>query len=213
MAGVKFAKAFGAVLVLFAGAYGPAFLTVALLRLPLIEAIPAIIVISLAAAIFLIHRLSHRIGGFAEFGFRFCRYSYIAAAIVLGAPIGWALTILVSRLSSGPPTPEMSFHPWMMALYFVIGAAIQEEVIFRGLLQTTLARQVPGTISLFGVSFSSAAIVIALLFGLIHMKVNPVTAAAAFMLGLLSGELRDRSGSLLPGILVHAIFNAFSAIR
>jgi len=50
------------------------------------------------------------------------------------------------------------------------------------------------------------------LFGLIHLEVNPITAAAAFVLGLLSGELRHRSGSLLPAILVHAVFNAFAAI-
>ena len=48
--------------------------------------------------------------------------------------------------------------------------------------------------------------------GLIHLKINPITAAAAFVLGLFSGELRHRSGSLLPAILVHAVFNAFAAI-
>jgi membrane protease YdiL (CAAX protease family) len=42
--------------------------------------------------------------------------------------------------------------------YFVVGAAIQEEVIFRGLLQTTLARQFPATLSFFGTSLSYAAI-------------------------------------------------------
>ena len=209
---VKFAKALGTVLLLFVGTYGPAFLIVALLKLPLFEAIPVIIVITLAVALLLIYVLSRRTGGFAEFGFRFCRYRYIAAAIVIGAPIGWTLTILVSRLSSGPPMPEMSFRPWMTILYFVVGAAIQEEVIFRGLLQTTLARQFPATFSFSRTSLSYAAIIIALLFGLIHLEVNPITGAAAFILGLLSGELRRRSGSLLPSILVHAVFNAFSAI-
>jgi CAAX prenyl protease-like protein len=84
----------------------------------------------------------------------------------------------------------------MTFLYFVVGAAIQEEMIFRGLLQTTLARRFPATLSFFGTSLSYAAIVVALLFGLIHLEVNPITAAAAFVLGLLSGELRLRSGSL-----------------
>lgn len=136
----------------------------------------------------------------------------IAASIVFGVPIGWALTILVNHLSSGPPPPEMSLRPWMMILYFVVGAATQEEVIFRGLLQTTLARQISGALSFFGTSLSYATIIVALLFGLLHMAVNPVTAVAAFVLGLLSGELRHRSGSLLPAMLVHAVFNAFAAI-
>ncbi len=208
---VKFAKAVGALLLLFAGAYGPAFLTVGLLRLRPVQAVPIIIVISLTAAIFLIYVVSKRAGGFAQFGFQFCHYRYIAAAIVLGMPIGWAVTILVSHLSSGPPPPEMSFRPWMMLLYFVVGAATQEEVIFRGLLQTTVARQFPAKLSFFGTSLSYSAIIVALLFGLIHMEVNPITAAAAFVLGLLTGELRHRSGSLLPAILVHVVFNAFAA--
>jgi len=42
-------------------------------------------------------------------------------------------------------------------------------------------------------------------------EVNPITAGA-FVLGLFSGELRHRSASLLPAILVHAVFNAFAAI-
>lgn len=212
MTKVRFAKAIGIVLLLFVGTYGPALLTVALLKLPLFEAVPVIIVMTLVLAICLIYALSRRTGGFAEFGFQFCGYRYIAAAIVFGAPIGWMLTILVKHLSSGPPMPEMSLRPWMMILYFVIGAAIQEEVIFRGLLQTTLARQFPTTFSFFGTPVSYSAIMIALLFGLIHLEVNAITAAAAFVLGLLSGELRRRSGSLVPSILVHAAFNAFSAI-
>ena len=212
MTKLRFAKALGTLLLLFAVAYGPAFLTVTLLKLRHFEAVPVIIVMSLAVAVLLIEVVSERGGGFAQFGFRFCHYRYIAAAIVWGVPIAWALTILVNRLSSGPPPPEVSFRPWMTVLYFVVGAPIQEEIIFRVLLQTTLARQFPATLSFFGASFSYAAIIVALLFGLIHLEVNPITAAAAFVLGLSSGELRHRSGSLLPAILVHAVSNAFAAI-
>jgi membrane protease YdiL (CAAX protease family) len=208
---VRFAKALATLLLLFAAVYGPTFLTVALLKLRPFEAVPVIIMISLAVAILLIKVLLTRAGGFAQFGFRFCHYRYIAAAIVFGVPIAWALAILVNHLSSGPP-PELSFRPWMTFVYFVVGAAIQEEIIFRGLLQTTLARQFPATLSFSGSSLSYAAIIVALLFGLIHLEVNPITAAAAFVLGLFSGELRRRSGSLLPAMLVHAVFNAFAAI-
>ena len=212
MTKVRFAKALGTLLLLFAAAYGPAFLIVTLLKLRSFEAVPVIIVISLAMAILLIGVVPGRAGGFAQSGFRFCHYRYIAAAIVFGVPIAWALTILVNHLSSDPPPSEVLLDPWMTFLYFVVGAAIQEEIIFRGLLQTTLARQYPATLSFFGTSLSYAAIIVALLFGLIHLKINPITAAAAFVLGLFSGELRHRSGSLLPAILVHAVFNAFAAI-
>jgi len=128
--------------------------------------VPVIIVISLGVAILLIYVVSGKAGRLRQFGFRFCHYRYIAAAIVFGAPIGWGFTILVNHRSSGPPQPEMSVRPWMIFLYFVVGATIQEEAIFRGLLQTTLARQIPATLSFFGTSLSYAAIIVALLFGL-----------------------------------------------
>ncbi len=54
MTKVRLAKALGTLLLLFAAAYGPAFLTVVLLKLRPFEAVPVIIVISLAAAILLI---------------------------------------------------------------------------------------------------------------------------------------------------------------
>lgn len=205
-------KAIGTLLLLFVCVYGPAFAVIGHFKPAMSVAVPLVILMSLAVAVALIFALSRRSNGIAEFGFRFCRVRYVVAAVGLGVPFGWALCLIVDRFSSGAPMPEMSLPFWMQIGYFVVGAAIQEEVIFRGLLQSTFARQFPASLSIFGASASYAVVAVALLFGLIHLEVNPVTAAAAFLLGLLSGELRRRSGSLLPAILVHAIFNALSAL-
>ncbi len=94
----------------------------------------------------------------------------------------------------------------------MLGAAIQEEIIFRGLLQTDLARRFAERLPLLGHSLSWPAIIVAFVFGLLHLVVNPITAVAAFVLGLLAGELRDRSGSLVPAIVVHSLFNLFAFI-
>ena len=85
MTKLRFAKALGTLLLLFVAAYGPAFLTVALLKLRPFVAVPVIIMISLAVTILLIEVLSWRAGGFAQFGFRFCHFRYIATAIVFAA--------------------------------------------------------------------------------------------------------------------------------
>ena len=69
MTKVGFAKALGTLLLLFAAAYGPAFLTVALLKLRPFEAVPVIIVISLAMAILLIEVVSGRAGASRNLGF------------------------------------------------------------------------------------------------------------------------------------------------
>ena len=77
----------GTLLLLFAGAYFPAFLTVALLKPRPFEAVPVIIVMSLAVTSLLIYGVSRRAGGIKQFGFRPCPPRYIAAAIVFGVPI------------------------------------------------------------------------------------------------------------------------------
>ncbi|MEO6871383.1 MAG: JDVT-CTERM system glutamic-type intramembrane protease [Chthoniobacterales bacterium] len=100
----------------------------------------------------------------------------------------------------------------MIILYFIIGSPIQEEVVFRGLLQTTLEQRLGASFSFLGISVAVATLIIAILFGLIHLAIGVATAIAAFVLGLLAGELRRRSSSLLPAIVLHVIFNACSAI-
>jgi membrane protease YdiL (CAAX protease family) len=207
---LKVARVLAIVLVLFIATYAPAFVVVALAKLPFEQTVPFIIGVSLTMAILLM-RLGSGYTTWAEFGLRACRVRYIVAATVIGAPVGW-LAELVNRLTSASSVPEPPLPMWMKLLYFVVGAAIQEEVIFRGLLQTNFARRLPDTFSIAGASFSYAAIIIAVLFGLIHLRVNPITAASAFVLGVIAGEFRSRSGSILPAILVHAIFNGFAAI-
>jgi hypothetical protein len=95
----------------------------------------------------------------------------------------------------------------LVALYFVVGAPIQEEVIFRGLLQTTLAINAASPTAPSPKYGVAASFLVALLFGCIHLVVGRYTAAAAFLLGAIAGELRRRSGSLIPAVICHAFFN------
>jgi len=66
---VRFAMALGTLLLLFAATYGPAFLIVALLKVRPFEAVPAIIVISLAVAILLIKACQGGPGASRNLGF------------------------------------------------------------------------------------------------------------------------------------------------
>ena len=50
-------------------------------------------------------------------------------------------------------------------------------------------------------------LIVAVLFGASHLVVGPVTAVAALLLGIAAGELRLSSASLLPAVIVHALFN------
>jgi hypothetical protein len=52
----------------------------------------------------------------------------------------------------------------MISLYFIIGTPIQEEIIFRGLLQTTLEQRLRVSFPPLGTSISSAVLIVAVLF-------------------------------------------------
>jgi membrane protease YdiL (CAAX protease family) len=205
-------KALGLVILLFLGVYVPTFLIIGLIKPRPQMTIPLIIGLSLAIALAFIYSLSSRTRGFSHFGFEGSGYRYIWIAIALGVPVGFVLTFVASRYNSTNPFGDVSLQPWMIFLYFVIGTPIQEEVIFRGLLQTTLEQRLRVSFPALGTSISSAVLIVAVLFGLIHLAIGVATAVAALALGLLAGELRRRSSSLLPAIVLHAIFNAFSAI-
>ena len=63
------------------------------------------------------------------------------------------------------------------------------------------------TISVFKISVSVAVVFAAAVFGVVHLGSGLAVFAGAIVLGLVAGELRRRSGSLLPAVIVHAIFN------
>jgi membrane protease YdiL (CAAX protease family) len=89
-------------------------------------------------------------------------------------------------------------------VYFALAAPIQEEVIFRGLIQTGIPLVFVRSEERLS---RSSLIIAALLFAAVHLTIGPITAACAAALGILAGELRRRSSSLLPAVFAHALFN------
>lgn len=85
------------------------------------------------------------------------------------------------------------------ALAVVAGAPLAEELMFRGVIQSRLERAMPVWI---------AIVLQAVLFGFIHG--TPVQIGYAFLMGLLFGYIRYRTGSILPTIAAHAAFNAMN---
>lgn len=75
------------------------------------------------------------------------------------------------------------------ALAVVAGAPLAEELVFRGVIQSRLERAMPVWI---------AIVLQAVLFGFIHG--TPVQIGYAFLMGLLFGYIRYRTGSILPTI-------------
>jgi len=196
-------------LLLFVLVYAPAFALVAWLHLSVEFTIPLIIAVSASIAAICMGVLAKRSKGKGEFALARSPLPYIIAAIAAGVVIGVLFAYIAALYPARSPLDLSKLQPWMIFVYFVIAAPIQEELIFRGLLQSLLARGVSSQTFLaahFPV-FSTAV-----LFGLIHVDSGIVVATEAVLLGLMAGELRRMSGSLIPAILFHALLNAASAL-
>jgi len=197
-------RALAITLGLFVAVYAPAFAAVSLIRPAAQVAVPLIISISLAIAFVLIFTLARRTGSVSEFGLSMPKFRYVGLAVLLGLPLAFAEGWLGHFFPSKSPIDTSGFPLWMLWLYFGVGAAVQEEVIFRGLLQSFLEQRWETS---FSASLSPAVLFTATLFGIIHLGSGIIVVTGAIVLGLVGGELRRRSGSLLPAVIVHALFN------
>jgi membrane protease YdiL (CAAX protease family) len=128
-------RALATTLGLFVAVYAPAFAAVSLIRPAAQVAVPVIISISLAIAFVLIFMLARRTGSVSEFGLSIPKFRYVGLAVLLGLPLAFAAGWLGHFFPSKSPIDTSGFPLWMLWLYFGLGAAVQEEVIFRGLLQ------------------------------------------------------------------------------
>ncbi|HET6423093.1 MAG TPA: CPBP family intramembrane glutamic endopeptidase, partial [Planctomycetaceae bacterium] len=138
----------------------------------------------------------------------------LAAAVLAGVslwPLAYELEVALiapNRLQTivdlvKPLKEELDRTPFAIKLFaLAICPAICEELFFRGfLLQAFSARLRP----------TAAIVLTAALFGLFHVLVRDALLLERFpptaVLGLVLGWLAYRSGSLWPGMLLHAIHN------
>lgn len=157
-----------------------------------------------AAAILLWFRLRHKPLGKAA-GLRRCSGWTAAfsafAALGLFVAINLALTLLPAVwLSDYNDHMELLLSTGLIpALSIAVAGPLAEKLMFRGVIQTRLEQAMP---------VWAAVVLQAVLFGVVHG--TPVQMAYAFLLGLVFGFLRSRTGSILPGFAAHAAFNAMN---
>jgi membrane protease YdiL (CAAX protease family) len=205
--------AIGLVVVLFLTVYVPVFVLISELHISQAAIVPTIIVGTSLIAL-------SSIGWFgwwrkltlADFGIRVPVVRYFVRATLISVPLSTLAALGAARIHERDPLQGIVLAPALTYLYFGLGAPVQEEIIFRGLLQTVLVDRLQNT----AVAASAgvlAVIIVGLLFALIHLELGPFTAACALVLALVAGEFRRRSTSIAPGILCHAIFNLAAMVR
>lgn len=89
---------------------------------------------------------------------------------------------------------------WLLAIIFSITNAIFEEVIWRGVLLNRFAEQLGD---------KWAVVISSLGFGLQHYSLGfPWSVCIAFSLGgLFYGGITVKSGSIIPSLVWHVVFN------
>lgn len=209
---MKYVKALVWMFLLFLGVYLPSFILIGMLRPSGPGTVLLIIVTSFLVALLIMVIFLTRGGGHRkDFGLVSTGKRYLLGAFVLGGILGLIVAVLQRVFGIQSPRTFEAFAFWQIVLLFWIGASIQEEFIFRSLIQSVVGRTL-GSSTLSWGPVSAAAVIVAVLFALIHVPMGMFTACAALVAGLSAGELRARSGSILPAVIVHAMFNITGTI-
>lgn len=142
------------------------------------------------------------------------------AAIFVTLPVVLAAMLLAAVIGAllGHPAPQLA-HDLLPAftatghraakavLIFAVVcvAPVVEETLYRGLLQSALVEMLGRRRRLWAIALG------ALVFAMAHLgSVAPHALPALFVLAVILGCLYERTGSLWPGIVVHAGFNLFN---
>ena len=121
----------------------------------------------------------------------------VAIVVCLGVGVLWTMVLKAGYFLDPDQMSAGSFNidPWILALLAVVAAPLLEEPLFRGFVCRTM---------LGFWSRKHAVIGSALIFAIVH----PGTSfPPVFLLGLASAVLFVRSRSILPGIVLHALYN------
>lgn len=117
-----------------------------------------------------------------------------------------AFTIFYSLVITEPKQRDIaeSFGPtFVQVLLIVIAAPIAEETCFRGMLFGGLREKLPRL---------AAALICGLIFGALHALTGITAVPPLIVFGFLLALLYERTGSIVPGILLHMINNSIALL-
>jgi membrane protease YdiL (CAAX protease family) len=148
--------------------------------------------------------------GFGRFGVRARIEAGSERAVVTAGAAALAFALLKAVLSPVPlPTAESVWFQLTMP-------GLGEELAFRGVFQSLLNEVFPERWQLWGAKVGWGWVLTAVLFGLCHIlapsgfgvRVSLLKGVFPLVFGLFVGWVRERSGSVWPGVAFHNVINA-----
>jgi ABC-2 type transport system permease protein/sodium transport system permease protein len=141
------------------------------------------------------------------------RWPAYAGGIILGASLWTVVFGIVTLLNIHPTEKQQEYIEQVAAvirplappvkLFLVMVPALLEEWFFRGFLFGALRQRLGA---------AATIAMVALLFGVAHYVFAPefgnVRLLPSILMGLALGQVRETSGSVLPGMLLHACHNS-----
>jgi membrane protease YdiL (CAAX protease family) len=165
----------------------------------------------LAASILIIWLWPGR--SFSDFGFTTGTYRFRPGILLWALPTA-ALSLLgaLASRTGGVPSVVAERSYLQLILFVWVYASLCEEVLVRGLLQSLLGKRRAG--SRGSPAFAMPIVVSALFFGAMHLvlvdSMGPAAAvpiALATLLGYVAARYRESTGSVIPAVIIHVLFN------
>jgi membrane protease YdiL (CAAX protease family) len=135
------------------------------------------------------------------------RLGFVAgvASLALASVVAWIVTQFTGPLSSTAGDVGLNQTGIVLILFVLMamfGAPIVEEIAFRGLLYGSLTKA--------HVNERLVVVITALVFALFHFE--PKRFVILFVIGLILGEVRRRTGSTSAAIVAHIVNNTPAAL-
>lgn len=165
--------------------------------------------------VFMIFRFGPEKFDLSKIGIRKIPFINRIAELMMGAggyctalPLVISAALIYRSLTGSDPVsqnPAFNFmnkmnSPLQIGLLFLLVGIIGpifEEFLFRGVLYTSLRRHLTAPVSIFLISF---------LFAFIHF--DPNVMLGLFILGMVMNVLYEKTGSLIPSIVTHCLWNS-----
>ncbi len=137
----------------------------------------------------------------------YLRLGFVAgiASLLLASLVAWVVMRFTGPLSSTAGDAGLNQTGVVLVLFVlmaIFGAPIVEEIAFRGMLYGALAKA--------HINEHLVVVITALVFALFHFE--PKRFVILFVIGLIFGEVRRRTGSTSAAIVAHIVNNTPAAL-